>query len=196
MVKGIYVGSFDPVHLGHVHFAVQACEIGGFDEIFVIPAHVSPFKMNRPPVDGSHRLAMCQLAFQGWPKARILSVEIDRSPPSFSSDTIRELQALHLGPLRLILASEIARSFHLWKDAATLVHLARPLVLKLRETSPPEPWPSDPISQTLAKQVIEIPSFDVSSTEVRERLRKGLWCGHLVPQNVLTYIHQHQLYYS
>jgi nicotinate-nucleotide adenylyltransferase len=194
VVRGVFIGSFDPVHLGHVHFAVSMAEKASLDQILVIPAHISPFKLNRPPISGHHRLEMCQLAFQGWGKASILDVEICRPPPSFTIDTLRELTRQKLGPLRLLLGSEVARSLAHWKDAKEIIQLARPLVAALRESADPHPWAADPISQELSRDVMILPEFDVSSTEVRSRLAQGQWCGHLLPQRVLDYIHHHHLY--
>ena len=196
MVRGIFIGSFDPIHLGHVHLAVVAKEVVNLEKVVVAPAHVSPFKLDQPPVKGSHRLAMCRLAFEGWAPALVSSVDIDRPSPSYTIDTVRELIAFQSGAFRLILGSEIARTLHQWREAEQLMALSNPLVLELREGPHARPWPSDPISQELKRRMIEIPQFEVSSTEIRDRLQRGLWCGHLVPRNVLRYIEQHQLYSS
>ncbi len=196
MVKGVFIGTFDPIHLGHVQFAVRAQEWGDFEQILVIPAQVSPFKIDRPPVAGHHRLAMCRLAFEGWPLAKVLDIEVARSGPSFTIDTIRQLKKTEPSPLRLLIASELAEGFGAWKEAEMLCELAPPAVFAIRDFEKNRPNPRDPLAQVLCAQAVEIPSFEVSSTEIRERLRRGLWCGHLLPQNVLRYIHQHKLYPS
>jgi nicotinate-nucleotide adenylyltransferase len=196
VVRGIFIGSFDPIHLGHVHLAVLAKEVGNLDEVLIVPAHVSPFKLDQPPVDGYHRLAMCRLAFEGWAPVSFSSVDIDRPSPTYTIDTVRELKSPSSKAMRLILGSEVARTLYQWKEAESLMTLSDPLVLELREGPHPRPWPDDAISQELKRRMVRVPQFEVSSTEVRHRLRKGLWCGHLVPRNVLSYIQQHQLYSS
>lgn len=171
-------------------------EVGNLEEVVVVPANVSPFKLEQPPVEGVHRLAMCRLAFEGWAPASFSSVDIDRPSPTYTIDTIRALSGSKSGPARLILGSEVARTLHQWKESEQLMALSDPLVLELREGPHPRPWSADPISQELKRRMIEVPQFEVSSTEVRHRLSRGLWCGHLVPRNVLSYIQQHQLYTS
>ena len=168
--------------------------MGGFEEILLVPANVSPTKARQPPVAGHHRVRMCQLAFEGWSLLRVLDLDIQRSGPTYTIDTLQQIAQVEGPELRLIIASELARELHSWRHPDQLLQLAPPWVFSLREGPDPTSWHEDPISRILAAQVTVIPSFDVSSTEVRERLRHGQWCGHLVPQNVLHYIHEHQLY--
>jgi nicotinate-nucleotide adenylyltransferase len=142
-VKGFFGGSFDPIHFGHISLAVRLLEEHKLEEILFCPAFYSPFKTRVPPVASSKdRLEMLKLALD-HPKFKIVTLELERGGPSYTIDTIR---ALKMQGLRLILSEESAAFFSKWKEAEELVRLAPPLIGSR-----------------------EIP---VSSTEIRERLKK------------------------
>jgi len=162
---GFFGGSFDPIHFGHITLAVQLMESHKLDEILFCPAFCSPFKKSTPPVaSGKHRLAMLKLALD-IPQFKITTIELDQAGPSYTIDTIRALQ---IEGVRLILSEEAAAHLSKWKDTEQLLRLAPPLI-----------GPR------------EVP---ISSTDIRARLKKKLYCGHLVPAKVLEYIHKHRLY--
>jgi nicotinate-nucleotide adenylyltransferase len=165
---GFFGGSFDPIHFGHIALAIQLMEAHKLDEVLFCPAFCSPFKMDTPPIASpQHRLAMLQLAIADVPQCKISTVEIDRQGCSYTIDTIRALQKEGL-KLRLLLSDEAASHLNKWKETQELVKLAPPLV------GPRE--------------------IQVSSTEIRERLKKKRYCGHLVPAKTLDYIQKHHLY--
>lgn len=162
---GFFGGSFDPIHFGHIALAVQLLEEYSLQQILFCPAFCSPFKKGKPPqASPQHRLAMLKLALD-HPAFAMTAIELDRGGLSYTIDTIR---ALDLKEPRLILSEESADHFNQWKEVRALAHLAPPLIG----------------SRTV----------DVSSTEIRDRLRRRLYCGHLVPAKVLEYIQQHSLY--
>jgi nicotinate-nucleotide adenylyltransferase len=162
---GFFGGSFDPIHFGHISLCVQLLEEHHLEQILFCPTFCSPFKITAPPTASpEHRLAMLKLALD-HPKFKICELEIERKGSSFTIDTIRHLK---LANLRLILSNETAAHLDRWKDTEELVKLAPPLI-----------GPR---------------SIDISSTEVRARLRKKLYCGHLIPAKALQYIHQHKIY--
>src|ERR1700741_3811719 len=89
---GIYGGTFDPIHLGHLNLAIDMLEKRNLDEIWFCPAWISPHKLAKEPAAAAHhRLAMLQLAIAGIPQFRILDVEIQRQGPAYTVDTLREL---------------------------------------------------------------------------------------------------------
>lgn len=162
---GFFGGSFDPIHFGHITLAVQLMESHKLDEILFCPAFCSPFKKSTPPVASpEHRLAMLKLALD-LPQFKITTIELDQKGSSYTIDAIR---ALAIQGMRLILSEEAAAHLDKWKDTEELVRLAPPLI-----------GPR------------EIP---ISSTEIRARLKKKLYCGHLIPAKALEYIHKHRLY--
>jgi nicotinate-nucleotide adenylyltransferase len=174
---GIFGGSFDPIHFGHLNLAIQMLERAPLDEILFCPALYSPFKEHhRPVASPEHRLAMLKLILT--PFFRVTSIELDRPGPSFTIDTLREL-GCEKGGYQLLLSEESAAQLHAWKDSSEIVKLAPPLVGSRTGEG---------------KHTIQTPLFDISSTEVRRRLKKKLYCKHLVPSIVLDYIEEFGLY--
>lgn len=164
---GFFGGSFDPIHFGHIALAVQLMEDHKLDEILFCPAFCSPFKTSAPPVaTPQQRLAMLKLALD-LPQFKITTYELDRDGCSYTIDTIRALQTEGV-QFRLLLSDEAATHLDKWKETRELIRLAPPLI------APRE--------------------IQISSTEIRERLKKKLYCGHLVPAKALEYIQSHRLY--
>ncbi len=189
---GFFGGTFDPLHIGHLHLAVQIFERCGLDEVLFCPAFCSPFKTDRPPrASAAARLAMLERVLAEIPHFHVTPIEIERGGPSFTVETLRTLTKRKDARYRLVLADDVASHFHSWKEPEEILHLSAPIV-GTRGT--PKPLPSSPVKDQLEKARISIATFDVSSTEVRERLKKKLYCGHLVPGKALDYIHAHDLY--
>lgn len=181
---GFFGGSFDPIHLGHLNLAVQLLESGHVDEILFCPAFCSPFKLQTPPViSGFHRLEMIRRVIEDVPQFKVSSFEIDRAVPSYTIDTIRALSEDGVS-YRLIVSQSTAADFHLWKESKELIRLAPPLI-GMRGT--------DPVPAGFA--AVQTGLFDVSSTQVRDRIKKKIYCGHLLPRIALDYIQEHRLYY-
>ncbi len=164
-MRGFFGGTFDPIHFGHIGLAVHLLEAHQLKEILFCPAFCSPFKTKAPPMASpAHRLAMLELALD-HPQFKITTIELDRKDSSYSIETIR---ALRIKDLRLILSEETAAHLDKWKETEELVRLAPPLIGPRRT--------------------------DISSTEIRARLKKKLYCGHLIPAKALEYIQKHRLY--
>jgi len=185
---GFFGGSFDPIHFGHINLALQMLEIHGLAEVLFCPAFCSPFKSENPPIASPRdRLAMLKLALAKIPQFRIISLEIDRGGSSYTVDTIRKLEK-EGDQLRLILSADAAVHFNRWKEPEALMHLAPPLI-GVRKGVAIEDLP-----EKLKKGLTPTKIMEISSTEVRERLKKKLYCGHLVPGKALDYIRIHGLY--
>lgn len=164
---GFFGGSFDPIHFGHISLAVELLEAHRLDEILFCPAFCSPFKTATPPIASpQHRLAILKLALD-HPQFKITTLELDRAGCSYTIDTIKALQTGGI-QFRLILSDEAAAHLDQWKETEELIRLAPPLIGPRK--------------------------IDISSTEIRARLKKKLYCGHLVPAKALEYIQRHQLY--
>lgn len=188
---GLLGGTFDPIHFGHIHLALQLKEIHHLDEVLICPAFCSPFKEGHPPVASpAHRLIMSGLAIEGISGFRLLSTEIERQGPSYAIDTVRSLLQEER-QIRLLLSEETASQLEGWKEYRELLRLAPPLI-GLRSHRPPSFPPS--LQETLQKGWTSTPVIEISSTEVRRRLAKKMYCGHLVPAKALDYIFAHHLY--
>jgi len=197
---GFFGGSFDPVHCGHLNLAISLLEKHKLDHVLFCPTYISPFKAEKNShVSPHHRKEMVKRAIAPLPHFSLLDYEINNEKPSFTIDTIKHLKNLYIEEsqdiqIRLLLGDDMLEGLPRWKDIEDLLKLAPPLVAS-RLSSPK--WPdglSSTAFATLQTGTTQIPILDISSTEIRERLKKRLYCGHLIPFQVLDYIHQNQLY--
>ncbi len=191
---GFFGGTFDPIHFGHIHLAIQLFEIHKLDEVLFCPAYCSPLKTAAPPhASPQHRFAMSALAIEGIPHFRMTSYEIERADPSSTIDTLHALHGESRGAVkfRLLLSEEAAAHFDQWKDFQELIRLAPPLI-GVRSS----PQLHGNLADALSPGFTATEIFEVSSTSIRARLKKGLYCGHLVPNKALEYIEHNGLYTS
>ena len=197
---GIFGGSFDPIHNGHLNLAVELMEAHSLDEVWFIPAACSPFKQFPTATSAQDRLAMTALAIAGETRFRVLDLEINREGPSYTVDTLKTLVEAQKGQadpctFALILGDDTARGFSGWHHPEAIVQLARLLVGSRGLQK--EPFKGSPqVIAALEAGMTPTRIMEVSSTEIRQRLKEGMYCGHLVPGKVLDYIFSHQLYLS
>jgi nicotinate-nucleotide adenylyltransferase len=179
MVIGLFGGTFDPIHFGHLNLAFEMMERHHLDGIWFIPAYRSPFKPGKTPAEAHYRLEMLRLAIEDIPQFQIVDLELKKEAPSYTVDTLREL--VHLNPgvsFRLILGSDTAKEFPQWKEPDEIKALAPPLFGR----------------RLCSEEGERMKVMEISSTEIRSRLKKGLYCGHLLPAKVLDYIIKNHLY--
>jgi nicotinate-nucleotide adenylyltransferase len=187
---GLFGGSFDPIHHGHLIAAQTALEVLDLAELRFIPAREQPFKVGRHAASPEARARMVALAIQGEPRFRLESLELTRSGPSYTVDTIRALRAREPGrSFALLLGIDAARELPQWHEAAALPGLAQ-LVLITRAGQPAEPppglaWPA---------RMLSVPSLAISATTIRERVRAGRSIRYWVPDAVLEFIRAEGLY--
>lgn len=165
---GFFGGSFDPIHFGHLNLAHELMKNGELEEVWFCPAFISPFKLKGSLVSPSDRLHMIELAIKGVPQFKVIDEEIKRGGPSYTIDTIKELTRDTGRSFRLLLGEDQWDDFSKWKESEQLLDLAPPLI---------------------GGRVL-----DISSTEIRERLKKGGWIDDLVPKEVSEYIYNKGLY--
>lgn len=193
---GLFGGTFDPIHFGHINLAVQLCEKHRLDEVIFYPVSCSPFKRRTPPrASPEQRLAMIEMAIHEIPLFRVSPFEIEKGGISYTIDTLKYFYDLFsLGErfrLFLLLSDDAVPSFHQWKSVGEIVRIAQPLVgirgdaLKI---------PLSPVHAVLRRHLTPILRMDISSTIVRQRVRQGLYCGQFVPDPVLKYIYQEGIY--
>lgn len=199
---GIYGGSFDPVHIGHLSLAIEMVEAHGLDEVWFCPTGQNPrkYRMSSGP---EHRLNMLRLAIEGEPRFRILETEIAKPEPSYTVDTLEELhkaESKSSDPkaFALILGTDSARDFHKWRKPEEIIRLAQPLVGRRIDESGgglEDEFEGTPdVIAALKRGVTPTRIMEISSIEIRYRLRKGKYCGHLLPRKVLDYIGANHLY--
>lgn len=200
---GLFGGSFDPVHVGHLHVAQAAWQAGDLERIVFVPAARPPHKPDRVLAEGAERVEMVELAIADRPEYSVSALELERSGPSYTVDTLRELPArLGLDPeceLRLIIGWDNLVGLDRWREVEAVFELAAPLVV-LREGVPEailehlrERLPGA-CYERLEAGLVRGATVDVSSTELRERLVRGEDVGDLVPANVGEYLARRGIY--
>jgi nicotinate-nucleotide adenylyltransferase len=186
---GIFGGSFDPVHIGHLLVAWAAREETGLDRMIFVPASLSPFKRDQPPTESGVRLRMLRLALAGLDWCSVSEMEIRRGGVSYAVDTLRELARQHPGAeLFYLIGEDNVPKLAEWRESESLMKLARFLVIPRPGTMASQ-GEGDPRLDRLRGWPIQI-----SSSEIRRRVRDGLPIGHLVPAGVAEAIHNNRLY--
>ncbi|MBM4186461.1 MAG: nicotinate (nicotinamide) nucleotide adenylyltransferase [Gemmatimonadetes bacterium] len=179
-------GSFDPIHHGHLIVAMALREALGLDQIRLVPAGEQPFKTGHHRATAAQRADMVRLAVAGEPGLTIERAEVDRPGPSYTVETLRVLAAAEPGVgWSILLGADAARLFPTWRDPAGIKALAEVVVFARDGEAPPE---------GVADRVVAVPRVDVSSTEIRARVRAGRSIRFLVPDAVAGYIATHGLY--
>jgi nicotinate-nucleotide adenylyltransferase len=206
---GILGGTFDPPHFGHIHLALSLLEAHALEEVWWIPVQVSPFKLDWQTVSAFHRIEMLKRALEPFPFFKWLEIETLEPGPSYTVETLRKLKARFPdASFFLLMGEDAAAHFEYWKEPREILHLATLLVGSrenpyLSEVEPRSKgqgmfrteFPFGPeIKSALQKGWTVIPRIEISATAIRNRLKNGLYCGHLMPAKVLDYIEQHQLY--
>ena len=180
---GLFGGSFDPIHNGHCHLVKEAQKCLQLDKVIIFPAAVSPFKTKTPPrADGEMRLAMLRLAFEEEELVEISDVEIKRGGISYTIETVKFFKAKYPNDqLYLLLSYEALSNFSKWKSFAEIkknVHLIF----------------VGPLQATEEEVSIKIPWIEISSTQIRDALKKHKDCKKFISFKVLDYIRRNSLY--
>ncbi|MDR3624700.1 MAG: nicotinate (nicotinamide) nucleotide adenylyltransferase [Chlamydiales bacterium] len=193
---GIYGGSFDPIHFGHINLAIQLKEYHHLDEVWFCPAYSSPFKLSHTTESATHRLNMVALAIETIPGFSVTDIEILREGPSYTIDTVRSFHKHYLGSNKkffLMIGNDALSSLHLWKEIDELIELA-PLLIGNRILSAPSFSGTPALQRAIKKGITPSSIMEISASFIRKRLKNFQYCAHLVPAKVLDYIYKNQLY--
>jgi nicotinate-nucleotide adenylyltransferase len=200
MRVGVFGGTFDPVHYGHLILAEQAREQGRLDEVWFIPAARPPHKSESDLTRFDHRAEMLTLAVAGHPGFRVLDLEKDRPGPSYTVDTLAELHRRHPGDeFWLLVGADTLADLGSWHEKRRLPELAGLMVMARPGHSVPgedlvraelELAPAD----RLRLQTIDVPLIDISSRDLRRRTAAGRSIRYFVPRAVEVYIQEKHLY--
>ena len=203
MRLGIFGGTFDPVHFGHLALAEECLAVAGLDEVWLVPAASPPHKGGKKLSRFDQRKEMLELAIAGNEKFKVEPMEADRPGPSFTSDTLEEIQKRKPNDeLFLIIGGDSALEFSTWKDPAKIASLAT-IIVRIRP-GVNMPTEQEFISQ-LGKELGVLPKvifvagppyLDVSSSLLKERVSNNKSVRYLLPRAVEVYIQQKKLYLS
>lgn len=183
---GILGGSFNPVHHGHLIIATRAAEALDLDRVLLIPTAISPLKSPSVLASPTDRLAMVRLAIRGNPLLGVSDLEVRRGGTSYTVDTLRALRKTHRGEFVLILGADAARLLPRWKSVQEVRRLAEVAIVGRPGLRMPGIMPKGTI--------VPVPQLEISSTDIRERVRRGLSIRYLVPEAVERLIRRKRLY--
>ena len=187
---GFFGGSFDPIHLGHLNLAIQILEKLKLDKIIFCPANVSPFKTKKPPIASSKdRFEMARIAIKDFKDFEITNFEIKNENISYTINTLKALK--NSDNLRLIITEDTLLNFDKWKDYKNILQIA-PLIVGVRNKFL-ENFKSENFTLN-NKNFVKTNVFEISSTEIRKRLKSQKNCSHLIPKETLDYIYNRKLY--
>lgn len=210
---GIFGGTFDPVHYGHLRLAEEMLELAHLRQIRFIPTGTPPHR-DAPQVSAQHRSAMVQLAIADQPAFMLDDREVKRTTPCYTVDTLRELRA-DLGeaqPLCLLMGGDAFLQLHTWHEWEQLFELAHIVVgyrpgftlderihtatAELQRHYQLRRCTADDLSGQPAGGIAElaIPKLEISATDIRRRVAGNRTIRYLLPNAVANYIHQHHLY--
>lgn len=201
---GLLGGSFNPPHRGHLALARTVLDLGLVERVKLIPAAVPPHKKTPREADAETRLAMTRLLAEEDERLSVDDLELRRTGPSFSIDTVRQLEAAHPETCyRLIIGSDMAKAFATWREYRELLSLAPPLIAErpdsVFEGGPGDNYPGLTFEeiQVMQKGRFEMIPVDVSSTKIRNLLAEGAGDGEMLrylTAGVLGYIRRKGLY--
>jgi nicotinate-nucleotide adenylyltransferase len=200
MRLGIFGGSFDPVHLGHLLLAETCREVCRLDQVWFLPTAISPHKQDNRAAGPKHRLTMLELALAGRPEMVVSSLEIDRGGVSYTVETLAEVRRQQpAAELLLLMGADSLRDLPTWYQADKICEMALPIVVR-RPGSPDldfevlTPLVSpDRLAEARGSQV-ESPLIDISSSDIRRRVLAGQSIRYRVPRAVEKYIETNGLY--
>jgi nicotinate-nucleotide adenylyltransferase len=220
MRTGLLGGTFNPIHNCHLQIALEILERFPLDQILFIPSGIPPHKVEPDIPSGAHRLEMTRLALLPYPRLEVSDIEVRRSGPSYSVDTLRVLLPKLEGEVFFILGVDAFLGIESWKEPEHLLTLCHFIIV----SRPEHPFSSlgqipliDPVDPVLLKKIdageidrltLTPPSIPgaktltffkvrpclMSATDVRKRLREGIELKNFLPEAVQSYIMDNNLY--
>ena len=196
---GVFGGSFDPVHIGHLIIAQDAIEQLELDRLIFVPAAIPPHKLTHKLVEGRHRFEMLELATANNLRFEVSDLELARGGVSYTFDTIQHLQTEHPGAeLFFIIGLDSLVELHLWRNIDELLEICTVVPFGRGGEDPERVAEKSQLSKVwktrLLDRLIRIHEVDVSASEIRMRIAEGLSIQTLVLPEVEMYIAEHNLY--
>ena len=200
MRLGIFGGSFDPIHYGHLILAEHCREQAELDEVWFVPSATAPHKQDGAQLSKRQRMELVELAIRGHPAFRVSNMELERGGISYTVDTLNQIREERPeDELFFLMGADSLGHFASWKEPTQICELALPLVVnrpgaddvdleKLR------PFVGDSRMEALAAVQIQSPLIEISSSEIRRRVGAGESIRYLLPRSVEKYIEAQKLY--
>lgn len=188
----VYSGSFNPVHNGHIALAEYLVDRQIVDEVWVVISPQNPLKPASELIDDTLRLQMAKMAFDGKSGIKVSDVEFYLPKPSYTIDTLDFLQSQYSEfDFCLLIGEDNIVSFHKWKNSEDILR-KYPVIVYPRHTADHNSEHNK--SRYRSMQFIDAPAINISSTDIRNKIKQNLSIVGLLPQNVIDFIYQHRLY--
>jgi nicotinate-nucleotide adenylyltransferase len=199
---GLYGGSFDPIHFGHLICARSAAEQLGLSQVILIPSAAPPHKLNRTIAPAEHRLAMVRLAVSADPLFDVSDIELHRAGPSYTFDTVTQFRSKLGAQTQLcwMIGGDSLPQLPTWYRIAELVKLVRIVTLARpgwsgnQAKAALEASLGAAAADGLVKDCLNTPAIQISATQVRSRIGERKSIRYLVPEVVRSYIDDNRLY--
>lgn len=183
---GIFGGTFDPPHNGHLIMANEVLHSLHLDQVWFMPNHIPPHKQDEHITASVHRLNMLKLAIEENPYFQIQTIELDRPGPSYTYDTMKLLKKkYHYAHFYFIIGADMIEYLPHWHRIEELLKLVSFVGIKRPGYSMESKYPIIDV---------EVPQFNVSSSMIRKRLEKAYTVDYLLPKKVIQYIEENHLY--
>jgi nicotinate-nucleotide adenylyltransferase len=195
---GVFGGTFDPPHLGHLAAAQEALEACSLTRVLFVPTERNPLKLDDQMSSTEHRLEMTALAIAGDPRYGLSLADVGGDGPSFTVDLLERLQQ-QLGPgteLAFISGMDVLHELHRWREPLRMLSLARLIVIERPGEATLRPEDVDERIPGASRRItlVRTPGVAISATELRARAANGRSLRYLVPEDVAAYIREHRLY--
>lgn len=198
---GVFGGTFDPVHHGHLILAERCRADAGLDEVWFLPSYKPPHKLGKPITRFEHRCDMLALATTGQPLFRVEPIEKELPPPSYTANTLAELRARHPDHrFHLIVGADSLADLPNWHEPRRVLEQAA-LVVVPRPGS--DTWPREKLAAAVGLPadavrltVVECPLMAISSRDIRTRVAAGQTVRFLMPRSVEEFVRERKLYQS
>lgn len=193
---GIFGGTFNPPHHGHLILAETALEEINLDRVFFVPAASPPHKTNKPLASATHRMTMVQMATMDNPRFVVSSVDMDRPGPHYTNDMLDIFRGYYPNAdLYFLMGSDSLRDLLSWKDPDVLIELARLVVMQRPAIYPDLSTLTRELPGLLERvYFLDAPEIEISSTDIVRMLKSQKSVRYRVPDSVLSYLMEHKLY--
>ncbi|WP_075590740.1 nicotinate (nicotinamide) nucleotide adenylyltransferase [Labilibacter marinus] len=186
---GLYFGSFNPVHIGHLALANYVVENSHLQEIWFVVSPQNPYKKSSELIEAKHRLRMLELSTQAYANFKVCDIELQLPTPSYTYNTLRELSKLHPdNNFTIIMGADNLPALSRWKNSEEILSNYSFMVYP----RPGYEINEDDILENVS--VIEAPVFEMDSTSIRKGLKEGKNYPYLIPQEAYKYIIEKKLY--
>lgn len=192
----IFGGSFNPIHNGHINLALAAQHVTCADKLLVLPTNISPHKKG-DIIAPFHRFNMCKMAFDKFDKIEVSDLEIKRGGISYTIDSLNEIKNVYRNSeIFLLVGSDMLINLNSWKDASKVFEIVKICAACRTYSEYEEVLNYSKFLQKIGAKVLimDFYPFEISSTEIRRKIKNGVSVKGLVPDNIFNYIIENKLY--